>query len=191
MTKWNNDILNSSLRGYINPHLLKKGWLGRSGATEEQLTRLEQRLGYSLPLSYRNFLAFTNGWIGPLDHFVKRLWSTYAIDWFKRRNQDWIDVWLEADAWATSVYGDPRPITDEEYLVYDVIDQPFRVQYFGSTLEVSHSEDQEIILLNPEIINQDGEWEAWFFLDDGADRYPSFWDLMQQRHRKFLVLDKQ
>lgn len=41
-----------------------------------------------------------------------------------------------------------------------------------------------ILLLNPQVITSEGEWEAWFFSNwgPGADRYPSFWELMQEQY---------
>src|SRR5258708_3777152 len=88
MTAWNHTLLNSSLRAKIPSHLIEKGWLGRPGATEDQIRQLEQHIGNHLPPSYREFLAFTNGWDGVLTQFINHLWSTDEVDWFSRRNQD-------------------------------------------------------------------------------------------------------
>lgn len=50
--------------------------------------------------------------------------------------------------------------------------------------------DAAIYLLNPEIIDENGEWEAWFFADwlPGADRYPSFRSLMESEFQNSLEL---
>jgi hypothetical protein len=42
-------------------------------------------------------------------------------------------------------------------------------------------------LLNPNIVTPDGEWEALYFAHwiPGADRYPSFWELMQAEREAF------
>lgn len=62
MTKWNREILESSWEHTASRDVLNKGWLGRNGASEEQLAELEARLKVKLPPSYRSFLSFTNGW---------------------------------------------------------------------------------------------------------------------------------
>jgi hypothetical protein len=43
-------------------------------------------------------------------------------------------------------------------------------------------------LLNPKVIDENGEWEAWEFGNKipGAYRYRSFWEMMQATyHRSF------
>src|SRR5579859_3429778 len=107
MTEWNHDILTSSLRKYVNKRLLKRGWLGRAGASEQQLANLERRLAHSLPPSYRSFLGFTNGWAGFLDHAIQRLWSTYAVRLFAQCDLYNVEMWQSYDAIG-------KPITDEE-----------------------------------------------------------------------------
>ncbi|WP_181970637.1 SMI1/KNR4 family protein [Kitasatospora xanthocidica] len=39
------------------------GWLGASGAPRTDIEALEQRLGATLPSSYRQFLLASNGWL--------------------------------------------------------------------------------------------------------------------------------
>ena len=67
-------------------------WLGEPGATQEEIGLAEKRLGARLPSSYRAFLAESNGFqdIGP---FIHKLYSSAEIDWFRVRNQDWIDAY--------------------------------------------------------------------------------------------------
>ncbi|RJL33649.1 SMI1/KNR4 family protein [Bailinhaonella thermotolerans] len=40
----------------------KDSWMGAPGASEEEIAALERRLGVSLPPSYRQFLAVSDGW---------------------------------------------------------------------------------------------------------------------------------
>src|SRR5262249_49675523 len=42
--------------------IIQSGWLGFTGASEEELAATEHRLGQPLPPSYREFLRLTNGW---------------------------------------------------------------------------------------------------------------------------------
>ena len=58
-----------------------------------------------------------------------------------------------------------------------------REEYLQTALEISSdSDDGDIYLLIPEVINLEGEWEAWHFGNKlpGANRYRSFYELMQQ-----------
>jgi hypothetical protein len=87
------------------------------------------------------------------------------------------------------VYQSP-PISDEEYLAYDDdVEQPFRIEYLQSTLEISPYSDGNY-LLNPRTVTADGEWEAWFFAPWNLEpaRYRSFWDLMREEYKNFLQL---
>jgi hypothetical protein len=182
MTQWNSAILSSSLREYIPQPTLDSGFLGKSGASEAQFAQLESRLETQLPPSYREFLQFTNGW-GKLTHFIHKLWSAEEVDWFRIRNQDWIDA-------LTSIPVYPK-ISDEEYLRYDDQRIPIiRLEYLPRTLEVSDTGEGSIYLLNPEIVTPDGEWEAWVLESWGEDtRYPSFWDLMRAEYQGFLFVE--
>ena len=52
----------------------------------------------------------------------------------------------------------------------------FRRAYLSSCLQISDVGDSAVVLLNPEVVNGEGEWETWFFSNwgPGATRYPSF-----------------
>src|SRR5947209_7349056 len=60
---------------------VQRGWLGYPGATEDQLRQTDDRLGTTLPPSYRAFLLVSNGWRLP-GTFVPRLRSTDELEWF-------------------------------------------------------------------------------------------------------------
>lgn len=149
-------------------------WLGFAPANAAEIAAAENRLGVRFPPSYRAFLAVSNGWrtTGP---FIDRLWSSTEVDWFSVRNQDWIDIWTE----------DPMPVSDEEYATYgDRQDAgAIRTEYLPTMLEVSDVGDAAVILLNPQVVTPEGEWEAWFFASwiPGAYRFRSFWELMQDQ----------
>jgi hypothetical protein len=160
------------------------GWLGFHGATEAQIRAAEQRLGKDLPPSYRAFLATSNGWRNA-GGFIDRLWSTDEVDWFRVRNRDWIA------AYTGPMRGGDR-LSDAEYFVYgpaqDSID--FRPGYLRNALEISDTGDSAILLLIPEVVTPEGEWEAWFFANwlPGATRYRSFRELMEGERRNFAEL---
>ena len=184
LTQWSQDILASRYTAKLPAEVRASGWLGFPGATEDQIAQAEARLKTTLPPSYREFLKATNGW-RMAGSFVGKLWSTEEIEWFTTRHQDWID------AWNVGLGSDPESVPDEEYLIYNTGQtEAFRPEYLQTALEISDYGDG-IYLLNPQIVTAEGEWEAWFFADwiPGADRYRSFWDLMQAGHQGFLDLE--
>jgi hypothetical protein len=145
-------------------HKITAGWLGEPGASEAEIVSAEQRLGVRLPPSYRAFLAETNGFdhVGP---FIFRLYRAGEIDWFRVRNQDWIEA-----------YQIGEDISPEEHLANADDSVRFRSAYLSSCLHISEEGDSAVVLMNPEVINGEGEWETWFFANwsPGATRYPSF-----------------
>ena len=107
-----------------------------------------------------------------------QLWSTEEVEWFATRNQNWIDGWKQTDDEKLPT------VPDDLYFVYtqeqDCIN--LRTEYLQNALEISSdSRDGDIFLLIPEVIFDDGEWEAWHFGSKlpGATRYRSFYELMQ------------
>ncbi len=153
--------------------VIVSGWAGYAGATEDQIVALEARIGALLPPSYRQFLAVTNGW-RDTGAFIYKLWSAEEVDWFRVRNKEWIDIWNSSG--------------DDEF------DPDHLRQQMKTALEISDTGDSAIMLLNPQVITPEGEWEAWFFSNwgAGADRYPSFWDLMhaQYKHVTRMIADE-
>ena len=203
LRRWNQELLGSTAADPTDlpPEVIESGWLGYPGATEEQITQAEARLGKTLPPSYRAFLKVTNGWrqTTPL---IDRLWSSEEIEWFSNRHQNWIDAFLEdykdryphvsATQLESNAHLGAPSVPDEEYLVYGEAQDcsKLRVEYLHTALEISDVGESAIYLLNPQVVTDDGEWEAWFFGDwlPGADRYPSFRAMMQAEYENFLEL---
>ena len=179
----------------LPPEVRRSGWLGYPGATEPQIARAQARLGMSLPPSYQAFLKVTNGW-RPTSVFSNKLWSLEAVEWFAVRHQAWIDAfWAKSEPSSSASANAKAPgpsIPDEDYFIYgDEQDcRKIRVEYLATALEISEQSDGAIYLLNPQIVTPDGEWETWFLGDwlPGADRYPSFQDMMQAEYESFLEL---
>jgi SMI1/KNR4 family protein SUKH-1/HEAT repeat protein len=159
------------------------GWLGYPGATEEELYEVEHRLGRTLPPSYREFLRITNGW-RRTSPFINHIWPVQEIDYFQARNQEWIDIWTH----------DAAEISEAEHRAYggEQNSSNFRIQYLQSAVQISEVGDAAVYLLNPLVMTDDGEWEAWFFASwaPGAWRYRSFWDLMHAEYASFVAVRK-
>ncbi|NEO82849.1 MAG: SMI1/KNR4 family protein [Spirulina sp. SIO3F2] len=150
----------------------------RAGATEDELLELEHNLTIPLPLSYKNFLRASNGFVF-LSGYCE-LFGTDEIKWFADENSDWIEAWDSDDS----------DITDEQYFQYGEHQDCvwIRSQYMKAALQLSSTEDGYVYLLNPKIIDNRNEWEAWDFGNKlpGAYRYRSFWEMMKEMHKEYV-----
>ena len=175
-------LSDEQIQAQQSQEILDSRWLGVAGATNDEIKKVEDRLGIELPPSYRQFLHTSNGWRYS-GKSISRIWSTNEIAWFRERNQDWIDAY-------TDPYNNLPTIPDKEYFKYGNEQDPviFRVEYLQTALEISDVGDSAIYLLNPKVVTKDGEWEAWFFANwlPGAVRYRSFKDLMEAEYQKLL-----
>lgn len=184
LARWSKELLASeNVEYYQLPfNAIASGWLGYPGAADEQLASAESRLGRVLPTSYREFLKVTNGWSLTGTCCVDKWWSASEIDWYYIRHANVVNDWIEGEQRS----GGPLP--DEAYFVYgEAQTNMIRAEYLKAALEITDVSEGSVYLLNPQVVNSDGEWEAWFFADwlPGAERYPSFWELMQGEHKKF------
>ncbi|MEM7595089.1 MAG: SMI1/KNR4 family protein [Cyanobacteria bacterium P01_A01_bin.83] len=147
----------------------------QTGATEEEVSQLEKRLGAKLPLSYRHFLLASNGFT-ILNEYCQ-LYGTDEIKWFVEENRDWAEIWDDED-----------DIEDEKYFQYGRHQDCcwIRGRYLKTALGISSTEDGYVYLLNPKIIDSRNEWEAWDFgnKNPGAYRYRSFWKMMQEVYKR-------
>jgi hypothetical protein len=176
LEKWNRKIFENIDEDYREsygsyyPEAVESKKCFREGATEAQIIELEQKLKTKLPLSYRNFLLASNGFI-ILTNYCE-LFGTEKINWFIEENKDWAEGWESND----------DDISEEEYFQYgehqDCIS--LRGKYMKTALQISSTQDGYVYLLNPVIVDARNEWEAWDFgcKLPGAYRYRSFWDMM-------------
>lgn len=192
LTRWNETVFASEIAQVIPSDHQKTGWLGFPGATHEQLAQTEVRLGKLLPPSYREFLQFTNGW-STVGLSSEELWAADRIRWFRRHSPPTVPiVWAVATLVGRLFHGgfSGLSISDDQYFTYGENQNvsAVRLSYFFSTLQISDIGDDAVYLLNPRVLTEDGEWEAWLFAAwlPGAVRYHSFWDLMQAEYRTLL-----
>lgn len=190
LTQWSREIVHSKAfadfleyngddyPGLYTPDVIASEWLGYPGASEEQIATAEIRLGVKLPPDYRAFLQATNGWryIGP---FIPRMWGAEDLNWLRITDPDLVAIWTSNPGAA----------------VYGSVEGLHETRYIGSTLRISDQEiaGTAIYLLNPDVVNPAGEWEAWFMAHwvPGAVVYPSFWEMMHAEHETFLDLKDQ
>jgi hypothetical protein len=148
---------------------VKAGWLGRDAGTEAEVQALETRLGLRLPPSYRQFLLTSNGFL-QVGMLVPRLYALQEVDPFLALEKDDLESWFEWQADAIETY----PQEDDTRLF---------LQHLQALIVISEKEEAGTAryILNPERINADGEWEAYYYAHwrPGAIRFESFWGLMQ------------
>jgi hypothetical protein len=167
------ELQGSEGRLYVPEAVIASGWLGYPGVSTAQLEEAEERLGRRLPPSYREFLQVTNGWRGGwMPHW---LWPLEEVEPFCTREPDWAKVWLEGRGQAD--------LTEAEHLASRARHDPvhFRRAYLRTAIQVSEAWDGNVYLLNSEVVTAEGEWEAWLFGNKlpGAERWPSFWEMLQ------------
>jgi hypothetical protein len=184
LSQWSQEILDSrfaqEMALLIPDDAQETRWLGYAGASEQQITAAEQRLKVQFPPSYRQFLAISNGW-SVLNSFTGLLWPTDQIELLTKRDRHFMANWGQSD----------KEVPDSEYFVYGPEQDTFtlRKRYIRTALQISdpHYIGSGCLILNPQVVTADGEWEAWSFATwyPGAIRYRSFWELMQGEHKFF------
>ncbi|MEU9213970.1 SMI1/KNR4 family protein [Streptomyces sp. NPDC048415] len=182
--EWLDPVLHEQERAEpFPPEVRRARWLGSGGATGEEVDVLEDRLGATLPTSYRQFLLTSNGWLNTT-HDIDRILQVHEVGWARDLDPELVTGWTDG-------YGDAGYRTsDDEYFVYGEAQDPvsIRPEYLPHTLKISHTpEATDVYLLNPCVVTPDGEWEAWYLAHwlPGAVRYRSFWDLMNGEYRSF------
>lgn len=168
LARWNRELIDrlEPGRDYTDPEndltteIIASGWLGYPGATEEQIEQLETRLGMPLPPSYRAFLRSSNGFRQP-GVLVPRLLPIGEVDWFRQQNQETIDML-----------------------------KSYELEDLTNALAISARErtGTAIYLLNPDVVDDDGEWEAIYYAHwmHPCPHYCSFPELMQRAFRTLL-----
>ena len=140
-----------------------------AAATDAALAEAEARLGIALPPGYRAFLLTSNGF-GPLALGSPPLRPVGRIGWFLAENQDAVKIYGAAE-------GPDGRTPDEAYFAYDPAGSAdYRPEHLRHALQISDVEDTAVLLLNPQVIDAAGEWEAWFLSNwnPGVTRYRSF-----------------
>ncbi len=180
-------MLLSPLAEALPPHVRSQGWLGFPSASDENIAATESRLGIALPPSYRDFLKVSDGWLKPT-HAIHRLLSVDKITWFKAKNRNWIKAFTQP-----AMFNLEPKIPDQDYFAYGQFAQQFRAPHLKETLQISEVGDAAVYLLNPQVITQDGEWEAWFFADwlPGVHRFRSFQEMMESQYAQLARTDWQ
>ncbi len=176
MARWSKELMSSSLAKSVDPAPEFHDWLGFAAATSNDLDDLEKRLGVILPPSYKSFLLMSNGW-RRTDFSIDRIRPAAEVNWFRVENEQWAEIYAENGS----------ELSDEQYYTYPENEaSDHRAAHMKSLLQISDVADA-VLLLNPEAVTPDGEWEAWYFANwiPGAIRYPSFAHMMLRHYMTF------
>lgn len=140
------------------------------GASDGEIQEAEARLGVHLPPSYREFLRESNGLV--CFPGLGRLSAAAEIGWFRDLSGEWCEI-LDEDAenWSTIPRSTEYPNDD------------WPAPYVRNLLQVSEGGEGDVVLLNPQVVSSDGEWEAFSLYSHGSSCYRSFGDLMVTRLR--------
>ena len=158
---------------YIDASFLANDTLGAPGADAELIAEAERRLESKLPESYRQFISVSNGW----SIRDTPLLPLQQVDLFRNKDPESFGGWTEGPP--------PTWPSDRDYFVYDrrQYEYNLRTDYFKDLLLISSRGEDNImdILVNPRVVFEDGEWEAWKLSTHyaGAKRFKSFGKLME------------
>ncbi|MFC8392531.1 MULTISPECIES: SMI1/KNR4 family protein [unclassified Streptomyces] len=172
--EWADSLPDSETRGEEDEAARQARWLGFPPASEERITALEKRLGRRMPPSYREFLKVSDGW-RHAGGFVSLLAGT-------------------ADArWHDDESG--LAVMFEEYLDEDAGPEERReVDIWRRGLQLDVESDVTYVLLDPEDVDEDGEWAVYTWASwraESPERHASFLAFMQDMHREFHSLRAQ
>lgn len=148
-------------------------------ATVIEIETTEKRLNTKLPQSYKDFLSVTNGWIQiDMDAEDGRILPVEQIDFTK-------NLYAElGKGWYKGI------VSDKDYFNYSKTQDAalIRGQFIDNSLAISDVVDSGVYLLNPNVVDDDGEWEAWFlgWHLPGAIRFNTFAGLMRYAYYKSI-----
>ncbi|NSC19814.1 SMI1/KNR4 family protein [Streptomyces albus subsp. chlorinus] len=146
-------------------------WLGFPPASEERITAMEERLGRRMPPSYRGFLKVSDGW-------------RHAGEF----------VWLLAGTADAHWHNDESGLAEifEEYLDEDAgPEERQEAEIWRRGLQLDVESDATYILLDPEDVDECGEWAVYTWASwraEPPERYANFTELMQDLYREFHSL---
>ncbi|MFJ2398211.1 SMI1/KNR4 family protein [Streptomyces sp. NPDC087843] len=162
--------------------VVRDSWLGFAPASEAEVAAAEARLGRRLPPSLREFLLVTNGW-RDAGNFIYRLAGAAELEWLRDTDdRTWIEVCED--------FAEDDVEEDEDG------EEAFGVQeakVLTRCLRLSLEGDAAVMLLDPDDVDVDGEWAAYWLASwsgEGPERYGSFHGLMRRQWVSFHALRK-
>ncbi|WP_314247917.1 SMI1/KNR4 family protein [Streptomyces sp. DSM 40907] len=146
-------------------------WLGFPPASEERIAAMEERLGRRMPPSYREFLEVSDGW-------------RHAGNF----------IWLLAGTTDVRRHDNESGLADlfEEYLDDDAgPDERRNADIWRRGLQLDVESDITHVLLDPEDVDEDGEWAVYTWASwraEAPERHANFAEFMRAMYREFHML---
>ncbi|MFH8497281.1 SMI1/KNR4 family protein [Streptomyces coeruleorubidus] len=149
-------------------------WLGFPPASEERIAAMEERLGRRMPPSYREFLKVSDGW-RHAGGFVWLLAGTEDAHWHNNESElaDLFEEYLDEDAGP------------EERREADI---------WRRGLQLDVESDVTHVLMDPEDVDEDGEWAVYTWASwraEPPERHADFLEFMRDMYREFHSLRAQ
>ncbi|MEU4468044.1 SMI1/KNR4 family protein [Streptomyces sp. NPDC024017] len=169
--EWADSLPDDETRGEDDEAARQARWLGFPPASAERIAAMEERLGRRMPPSYREFLEVSGGW-------------RHAGGF----------VWLLAGPEDAHWHDNESGLADlfEEYLDEDSEPEERReADLWRRGLQLDVESDATHVLLDPEDVDEDGEWAVYTWASWRAappERHPNFREFMREMHREFHSL---
>ncbi|AXE84221.1 SMI1/KNR4 family protein [Streptomyces sp. Go-475] len=169
--EWADSLPDDDTRSADDEAARQARWLGFPPASEERIAAMEERLGRRMPPSYREFLKVSDGW-RHAGGFVWLLSGTEDARWHDNESglADLTEEYLDEDAGP------------EERREADL---------WRRGLQLDVEADATYVLLDPEDVDEDGEWAVYTWASWRAappERHANFLAFMQDMHREFHSL---
>ncbi|MFF4815469.1 SMI1/KNR4 family protein [Kitasatospora sp. NPDC001309] len=169
--EWSDSLADGGTRREEDETARRARWLGFPSASEERIVAMEERLGRRMPPSYREFLEVSDGWRNA-GGFIGLLAGTADARWHDNESAlaDIFEERLDDDA------------TDAERRGAGI---------WRRGLQLDVESDMTHVLLDPEDVDDDGEWAVYTWASWRAappERYANFADFMRDMHREFHCL---
>ncbi|MEV6510619.1 SMI1/KNR4 family protein [Streptomyces sp. NPDC051642] len=165
--EWADSLLESEKGGEGNEAARRARWLGFPAASEERIAAMEERLGRQMPPSYREFLKVSDGW-RHAGGFVSLLAGTGDARWHNNASG-------LADGFEEHLPEDAGPEAD----------------IWRRGLQLDVESDITHVLLDPEDVDEDGEWAVYTWASwraEPPERHANFVAFMRDMHREFHSL---
>jgi cell wall assembly regulator SMI1 len=100
LSRWSRELMNTELASRVEPRPDSPDWLGYAPASEEEIRKLEARLGLALPPSYRAFLLTSNGWRRTTS-FIGSIRPVGEVTWLRLEDRPTHVDLAAGKVWAT------------------------------------------------------------------------------------------
>ncbi|MFI5774344.1 SMI1/KNR4 family protein [Streptomyces sp. NPDC051658] len=169
--EWSDSLPDDETQSERDEAARRVRWLGFPPASEERIAGMEERLGRRMPPSYREFLSVSDGW-QHAGGFIWLLAGTTDARWHNNESglADMFEEYLDDDAGP---------------------DERQEADIWRRGLQLDVESDITHVLLDPEDVDEDGEWAVYTWASWRAappERYANFVEFMRGMYREFHSL---